>query len=80
MNKTPFWLNEIVDVLNKKNKIIDGFTTREFAEAAGICVDTALVRLKIAFDADKIEFAGKRRVFAMDGSPRMIPIYRLKKK
>jgi len=55
----------------------EGFSTVEIAESLGMTVKMARAHIKRMIQAGAAECAGRRRAFRMDGSPTMIPVYRL---
>lgn len=72
------WLTEIEKLSRARSA--DGFSRRDLQQVLGVSESPAGVKLRQWFDLGLIEFAGNRHEMAIDGRPRMIPVYRPKGK
>lgn len=72
------WLVELEKLSREMSA--DGFSRRDLQRVLGVSESPAGLKLRQWFDRGLIEFAGNRHEMAIDGRPRMIPVYRPKGK
>lgn len=78
MSAEPIRVEEWLAELEKLSAAqADGFTTNEFLEASGKSRRWALDSIGRGIKAGVLEYAGKRTVSRIDGSPTKVPVYRV---
>lgn len=63
-----------IERLNEKH--VDGFSTKEMSKSLGKSPSQCRIWIGQLIDNGVVEYAGKRRVKAIDNTTRYIPIYR----
>ena len=67
----------LADLAKLQDEIPEGFTTGEMSEATGMGRGLCRKKIKSLVAMGRLEFAGRKKVMAIDGVSRPVPVYRL---
>ena len=72
------WINSLVNSGMDLNND-EGISVRQLTEITNRGKDWVRARLKEAIQADLAEYLGDRKDISIDGRPRSVPVYKIKK-